>query len=100
MPPHPVTAGSSLSRGVHFTKYIIAQIKARRDLHVSFANLLSYFAALFSLMLLCKKLTISHRWLLGRFSQAGMPEVSLPVVMNQNNSPAFALRTTALSSAG
>src|SRR6202012_5272417 len=41
-----------------------------------------------------------HRCCLVRFGQAGIPEAGFPVPMNQNNSPAFAVRTLSPSRAG
>ena len=36
----------------------------------------------------------------GRFAHEGMPDSNFPLVMNQNNSPGFALLTEELSRAG
>lgn len=61
---------------------------------------IGYFAAVFWLLCVCRKVTICQRCGLGRFDQEGIPDVSFPVLMNQNSSPGLALRSPAVSSAG
>ena len=59
-----------------------------------------HLVAVFCLLCDSRNVTSCQRCCLESCDHDGMPELSLPVVMNQNSSPALALRTEAVSSAG